>query len=177
MSFVRPEVSSWLTRWREAIGAGVLTALGGISLWRGVAGYNWMQEVFGVILIIIGGLLFFAAVQRGRFFDANVGAGVVEVTERRITYLTSETGNFVDVAAITKLEIRHFPNVGGVWVLKQSEGGTLFIPTSAAGAENLFDAFSALPGIEPNKLISALKEKTNRRQIIWRQIPGFHPLT
>lgn len=177
MSLLRPEVTHWLRRWGEGIAAVAIFLLGFWLLWRGFSGYNWMSQALGVILTVVGGLFFFAVFQRTRFFEETQGAGVVEVTERQITYLAHENGASVDLAALTRLELRTTIEHGRTWVLKQSEGPTLFIPTSANGAEKLFDAFTALPGFDPNHLVTALKSDSNQRDIIWRGKPGFRPLT
>ncbi len=177
MSFVRPEVAGWLRRWGEGFAAAAIFLLGLWLLYRGFSQYNWMSQAIGAILTLGGGLVFLAVAQRIRFYTADHGLGVVEVTERQITYLAYENGASVDLAALTRLELRTSLNHGRTWVLKQSEGPTIFIPTSAEGAEKLFDAFNTLPGFDPAHLVAALKSDSDQRDIIWRGKPGFRPVS
>ncbi len=177
MGLIRPELTRWLARWGESIGAGGLALLGLWLLWRGIQRYNWMTEAIGLVFLVIGAAIFWVSFQRSRFSGRQAGPGLVEVTERRISYLTPAGGAFVDLEAMTRLELRTTIQFGRVWVLKQSEGPTLFIPISATGSEKLFDAFSALPGMEAAKLIAAVHAKSDQRDVIWRGPPGFRALT
>ncbi len=177
MNLIRPELLRWLGRWGESVGAGALAMIGLLLLWRGLERYNWMTQAIGVGLLALGAAAFWASYQRSRFSAHRHGPGLVEITERRISYLTPAGGGSVDIAAMTRLELRSTLEFGRVWVLKQSEGPTLFVPVSATGAENLFDAFSALPGIETAKLISALNSPGDQRNVVWRGSPRFRPLT
>ncbi|MFT5638136.1 MAG: hypothetical protein ACI861_000955, partial [Paracoccaceae bacterium] len=92
-------------------------------------------------------------------------------------YMTPLGGGSVDIADMTRLEIRSNIEFGRIWVLKQSEGASLFIPLDAAGSQALFDAFSALPGMAPSHLIAAVNKKGDQRQIVWRASTKFHTLT
>jgi len=182
--FMRPEMQKWLRRWGEPLGAGLVALVGIRLLWRGFARYDWMLELIGLAFLMIGFAAFWAAYRRSQF--ASGGAvpglvpGLIDVTERRISLMTPEgggNGGFVDIAAMTRLEIRTSIEMGRVWVLKQSEGPTLFIPLEAAGSDKLFDAFSVLPGIDPVKLIAAAKSDSDHRVVIWRGSPRFRALT
>ena len=44
-----------------------------------------------------------------------------------------------------------------LWRLKQSDGQALLIPVEARGADALFDAFAALPGLDTGDLVAALQ--------------------
>ncbi len=177
MSFIRPEVTRWMIRWRETILATGLSLAGLLTILHGLDRYNWLTQAIGVVLALLGGALFLASYQRTLFANSRKGPGLVEVTERQITYLASDDGASVDIAAMTRLELRTSVNAERMWVLKQSEGPTLFIPTGAAGAEKLFDAFAILPGIDTSRLISALNSTGNSREIVWRGDPKYRALT
>jgi len=99
------------------------------------------------------------------------------VDEAQISYMTPTGGDSVALAALTRLELRHSPSDGRVWVLKQSEGPSLYIPVSAAGADGLFDAFSALPGIDTARLVAAVNAQSDQRDVIWRRPDRFRALT
>lgn len=177
--FIRPDTARFFRRWAEPIGAGGLALLGLYLLYRGTMRYNMVLQAIGLVLLLIGIAAFWAAYRRVQFNreGPNEGPGLIEVTERQITYLTPVGGGSVDLEAMTRLEIRYTMEFGRVWTLKQSEGPTLFIPISAAGSEKLFDAFSALPGMEPAKLIAAVNTESDQRVVIWRGSPRFRALT
>ena len=175
--FIRPELAQFFRRWREPIAAGVLAWVGAMFLWRGFTQYNWMSEAIGIVLLLIGLALFWAGYRRVQFNRQGDGPGLIEVTERQIYYMTPQGGGSVAIADMTRLEIRTMIEIGRVWVLKQSDDATLFIPLNAAGSEALFDAFSALPGMEVNNLIAAVNKTGETRQIVWRGTPKFQALT
>ncbi len=175
--FFRPETQKWLSRWREPVIAAIVALVGGRILWRGYIRYDWMLQAIGLILLLGGLAAFWAAYRRSQFGVGGLGPGLVEVTERRISFMTAAGGDFVDITAITRLEIRTTIAFGRVWVLKQSEGATLFIPLDATGSDTLFDAFSALPGIDPKRLIAAVNATGDSRDIIWRAQARFRALT
>ncbi len=177
MNLIRPELRDWLDRWGETLIAGAVFLLGVWLIWHGYHRYNWMTQAIGLVLMVLGAALFWASYQRSRFSPRQQGPGLVEVTERRITYLTSLGGTSVDVAAMTRLELRTHDSFGQYWVLRHEDGPSLYIPTEATGAENLFDAFAVLPGIEPGKLIAAQKVTTTHRNVIWRRAGQFPTLT
>jgi hypothetical protein len=174
---IRPEMARFFRRWAETIAAGVIALVGLRIFWRAYTHYNWMGEALGGLLILIGLAASWAAYRRAQFNRGGDGPGLIEVTERQISYMTSLGGDTVDIAAMTRLEIRSTPSLGRVWVLKQSDGPTLFIPVGAAGAKNLFDAFSALPGIEQARLIEAVNTDQDHKQVIWRADRQFRALT
>jgi len=177
MTLFRPKVKAWLGRWGESTGSALLVIFGLWMLRHGVLRYNWMTELVGGAFTLLGGAVFWASFQRSRFAGYAKGTGLVEVTERQISYLTSGGGNSVDLEALTRLEMRSSLYFGRVWVLKQSEGATMFIPVDATGSEKLFDAFAALPGIDVARLIAAAHAKGDHRDVIWRGAAGYRPLT
>jgi hypothetical protein len=175
--FIRPEMTKWFTRWREPILAGILMLIGLRFLWRGVTRYNWVFDGIGIVLLLIGLAVFWASFRRLQFRADEDGPGLVEVTERQITFLSALGGGSVDIEAMTRLELRTNIGAGRVWVLKQSEGPTLFIPITASGTDKLFDAFAALPGIDMAHVIAAVKTQTDKREVVWRGSPKYRALT
>lgn len=81
MSFIRPEASAFVDRWREVMIGVVVVALG--IYWA--SGFGLLKWV-GIVVILIGAALLVAGVQRARFRMGKGGPGVVQVDERQITY-------------------------------------------------------------------------------------------
>ena len=177
MSLLRPEVSTWLRRWAESLAALGLAGLGVWALWRGFARFNQVQELIGLVMLVIGLAAFWASFQRARFARGHLGPGLVEIDERQISYMTPLGGAAVDLEALTRIEMRTYDAAGRVWVLKQSRGASLQIPVNAAGADRLFDAFSALPGMESTRLVAAVNATSDQRDVIWRAPNRFRALT
>lgn len=151
MSFVRPEVLATLTRGREVILGLALVAAGGWLVWLG--GYFLVPLGLAVLALGIGWALL--ALRRLRFGQPGDAPGIVEVDEGQISYFGPQVGgsvglpDLVDIRLITMRGRR-------LWRLKQADGQTILIPVEAAGAERLFDAFAALPGMDTAELIAAL---------------------
>lgn len=177
MRLFRPEVVRWLSRWSESLAAGGLTLMGLWALWRGFTRFNGVLELLGLALIILGAAVFWASYQRTRFARGQQGPGLVEVDERQIRYLTATVGASVDLAALTRVELRSGIETGRIWVLKNADGPTLFIPVSAAGADRLFDAFATLPDFDTARLVAAVNASGDQRDVIWRAATRFRALT
>lgn len=176
-SFIRPALKQELRRWAETAVTACLTVFGVFLIWRGIEGYNSILQSIGLVIFFVGIGLLWTAVRRAQFHRKGDGPGLIEVTERQVTYLAPYGGGSVDLEAMTRLEIRSSVEFGRVWVLKQSEGASLFIPVAAAGSDTLFDAFSTLPDIDVAKLVSAVNSDSDQRDVIWRGSPRFRALT
>lgn len=160
MSVIRPEVSALFWRWREVIGAGVLAAFG---LWLADS-VGWVLQALGgaiAVLALAGGVL---AERRVRFALGG-GPGVVEVVEGLISYFGPRGGGVVGLSSLALLE---FDPRTQLWLLHHADGGVVTIPASAEGADELFDAFSALPGLSSGALLSALAARHGPRLALWR---------
>ncbi len=149
---IRPEAQAALWRWREvALGVGVM------------GGGLWLMRLGGYLLLPLGaggglaGLaLALLAWRRLRFASRGDAPGVVQVDEGQVSYMGPQVGGFVSLRDL--LELRLISIRGRrMWRLKQTDGQALLIPVEAAGAEALFDAFSALPGMSSADLITALE--------------------
>lgn len=148
---IRPGARAFLARWQEAgFGAGVLAA----GLWVAAQG-GWILLPAGGALAALGAALLLLALRRLRFAAAPATPGVVEVDEQQVGYLGPAGGGFVSLREL--VELRLIARGGQrFWRLKQSDGQALLIPVDAAGADRLFDAFAALPGLESGALVAAL---------------------
>jgi hypothetical protein len=155
---IRPELREAVARWREALAGAALAALG---LWAALAALGILAWL-GWLAVAAGAALLAAGIQRGRFRGAGGGPGVVEVVEGRIAYFGPVSGGVVALSELSELRLDPTAEPPA-WVLVQPGRPPLEIPVSAAGADALFDAFAALPGIRTGHLIEALR--------------GAHPVT
>ncbi|WP_135449826.1 hypothetical protein [Tabrizicola caldifontis] len=151
MSFIRPELRLALGRWREVIAAGAVVLLGG---WIAAQGGFFLLPIGGAILLFgLGWALY--AFRRLRFRQWGEAPGIVRVTEAQIAYMGPRVGGFVGLPDLAELRLLTLRG-RRVWRLRQGDGQTLFIPVEAEGAEALFDAFAALPGMDTAALVAAL---------------------
>lgn len=146
---IRPEIREGLHRWREVIAAGGIAVFG---LW--LLGKGWLLGPIGALLLALGAALALNARRRMRFAGSGDGLGVVSVDEGQISYLAPEIGGFVSIAELVELRLL---SVQGrrMWRLRQSDGQAILIPVDAAGADKLFDAFAAVPGMDVSRLLAA----------------------
>ena len=164
MSFVRPEAWRVLRRYRALMGAVAVALLG----------LYWALFSFGVLamtgwaLLIAAGLFALSFAQAALFGGGGEGPGVVVVDEGQIAYFGPETGGAVAVRELSELSY----DAGGpepLWRLRQAGQGELEIPADAKGADALFDAFAALPGLSPERLIAVQRDAAGQSRVIWRK--------
>ncbi len=165
MAFLRPEVKEGLLRWRETL-AGL--AVAGYGLWL-AAGGRGLDLWFGLAVAFAGAAMAWAGWQLARFRRARGGPGVVQVDERRIAYFGPVTGGIVALDDLERLEIGPGPSGHPVWRLFHEGGVPLEIPVNAEGAEVLFDAFAALPGLRLEPMLRALEGPPGQPAVIWQK--------
>ena len=142
-------------------------------------GANWAFTGFGLLSwlgwpgLLIGLALLIAGLQRARVRPRSGGPGVIELDERRLTYLHPEHGTFVDLPAVTRVEIvttDQGPAVDDLfWVFSGAGGQQVEIPGSAVGAEKLFDALASFPGADYQKVIEASGSTGSNHFVIWQK--------
>ena len=72
---------------------------------------------------------------------------MVEVDEGQVGYWGPSFGGFVALADLVEVRLTEFHGTRQ-WRLRTASGEVLTVPVDAAGAEKLYDAFAALPGID-----------------------------
>jgi len=161
MSFIRPEAQATLMQWREAL-LGILILLLGVWWISGSGILRWV----GVAVTLGGAALFYIGYQRARFRVGKGGPGVVTVDEGQVSYFGPLSGGMVaiDDLAMVVLDPAQTPPV---WILQQPRQADVMIPVNAEGAELLFDAFAALPGIRTEFMLSSLKADRTQPVVIW----------
>jgi len=165
--FIRPELRDGIMQWREALGGLVLLALG---LWWALTGGGPLALV-GWLLILGGAALALTGAQRARFRTGQGGPGVVAVDERQLSYFGPLEGRVMDVENLRLLELEPDARPSPHWVLTDITGARLHIPTTAEGAEALFDVFATLPGIRTEAMLARLGRAPDQRVTIWERVP------
>ncbi|ETX28010.1 hypothetical protein [Roseivivax isoporae] len=164
MSFLRPGARQAIRRWREALAGAGAAALGA---WF-VLGAGGLLGVVGIGLILGGGALAVAGVQRARFRTGGGGQGIVQVSEGRIAYFGPLDGGVVDLSELESLAVD--PTGRPLhWVLSRTGAQPLRVPVDAEGADALFDAFAALPGLRTERMLRAIEAPGRHVQVIWQR--------
>lgn len=151
MPLTRPDASAWLLRWRELWAAGCVALAGLWLIWLG----GYFLVPVGVLALALAGALGLLGWRRMRFDQGVEAPGLVEVNEGQVGYLGPTFGGYVALDDLTELRLITMHGKR-LWRLKQSDGQALLIPVQAAGAERLFDAFAALPGMDSQALVMAV---------------------
>lgn len=168
--FLRPQARAFLAHWGEFAAACLLAAAG---LWfLSLGGYLFTP--FGGAVILFAAAWAVMALRRMRFQRPVSAPGVVEVVEGQVGYLGPNFGGYVSLRELVEVRMIHL-HKARQWRLKQSDGQTLLIPTTAQGASALFDAFASLPGADMAAFSNALDSSQDTLSV-WRN-PARAPLT
>ena len=165
-SFFRPEAKAAVLRWREAL-LGVAVALVGLWWWLGPGG---LLTIAAIALLLIGVALIAIGAQRGRFRGPGGGVGAVQVDEGQVTYFGPLTGGAVALRELERLTLDRTQRPVH-WRLDQPGREPLLIPVNAEGAETLFDAFAALPGLRVERMLAELQGRGPQSVVIWERQP------
>lgn len=166
--FLRPAAARALRRWREPLVAFAVIALG---LWI-AARPGPVVQGFGWVLIGVGGFSMIPALRRARFAASGDAPGVVQVDERRILYMGPTHGGTVALDELDHLSLRRDERGRAAWVLVEADT-LLVIPVEARGAEALFDAFTALPGLSAQAILAAREGRAAGTHRLWSR--AAHP--
>ena len=164
MTLIRPEARAALYRWREVLVGTIALALG---LRLALTSFGALFLI-GCAVAAIGAALILAGIQRARFRTGGGGAGVVEIDERQITYLGPFGGGAVAVDDLIEIGV----DPSRAWMLRDSSNTHLLIPMAAEGADALFDAFAAVPGLPTSRLVDAARSTPRQYTTIWAKPQG-----
>ncbi len=177
MAFIRPELRAlfhrFFSNWTEVYAVIFGLWFGLWLLWEGIRFGAITPILAGLAALAVTGLAFYAFRQRARFPRGGTAPGVIEVTEHRIGYLSAEGGGFVDLDALTRLEVittddgPFAPDV--FWVFIHDAGPPLLVPTEAEGSDILFDALASLPGISWETALTAFSSTEPARFLVWEK--------
>lgn len=167
MNFIRPEVKAFLYKWREALISAVIL-LGSLQAASMSVGFLKYMSYAGAL---VGAALFIEGVRRARLpYDAG-GVGVVEVDERRITYLGPTGGGAISINDLVRVKVRTTalgPFASDFyWEFTDSDGQRLTIPGDAENAGALFDALTALKGADYEAVIRASAITEESEHLVW----------
>ena len=171
MSFLRPGAAEALRRWGEPAVAGIALAL---SLWYGIVWLN-RGAVFGwMLLLLAAGLGFWlrSALAGALSRRDRAGPGVVVYREGEIGYMGPESGGFLDIGAIERVEIVRASGGDLLWYLDGGAAGRLVLPASASGADRLVEALAGLPGFSDMTVAQRLRAPPPGRTVVWERTPG-----
>lgn len=164
---IRPEILTLFRRYSEVLMGLMLAGLGGWVLLR--SGWFWM--LIGGLTLLAGIGLAYIAWRKLAFRSEEIGPGVVEVDERQISYFAAYEGGVVSINQLARISAVTTAQAGRAadvhWVLEEDGGGRLVIPNTAAGAEQLFDAFAALDGVDYASATRAIGALRNESLVIW----------
>lgn len=169
MSFIRPEVATFLKKWREAIIAGVIL-LGSLQAASATSG---VINALSWVTALVGAALFIEGVRRARLPDKSGGVGVVDVDERQITYFGPHGGGAISINDLSRVKVRTTelgPAVSDFfWEFTDRAGQRLTIPGDAENASALFDALTVLPGADYEKVIQASGSVEAGEFLVWER--------
>lgn len=175
MAFIRPAVLEKFKRYEEALWGGAVLLTG---LRMSVIG-GWFFAILSIPLMIAGAVLIWWGIRRGQFrarHKDGSGTGVVDVTERRLTFFDIGAGASLSLEQVTRIEIETNdlgPKVEDLyWVFYQHGQAPTFIPSGAVGGDEMFDALVAFPGANYDKVIEASQSTQVARFLIWEKSPA-----
>lgn len=165
---IRGDALAHILRWREAlVGLGAIA----VGLWWAVGSYGVMRWV-GVVVAIGGAAILREAVVRLRRPKDGGGAGMVNVTERQITYMSGTGGGAVSADTLAHVAIHRSGNGPPVWHLADTQERRIAVPADAEGAGALFDALAALPGFDESAAVAALRDTSPGARVLWTGAPA-----
>ena len=161
--FIRPEARATLRRFAEVILAIFAGLFGGWLLWLG----GYVLFPLGLLVLALAAIWALQALRRARFVRSVAAPGVVEVDEGQVGYLGPVFGGYLSLPELVEVKVIVIHGQR-LWRLKQADGQALLIPVRATGAERLFDAFSALPGMDTQALVDAV-EDGGSEGLVWKR--------
>ena len=164
MSLVRPEAISYFQNHRGFILSALIT-LSGVYIIMSSFGAT---KIVGVVFLLIGVLVGHDAYRRLKFPDGQGGLGVLEIEERRVSYLSEGLEKSISIDSLDQIELHRNLKGRVTWVFYGPDG-ILSVPGDAEGTDALFDALVALPGINYSQAEAAMQGKDPDIFLIWQR--------
>lgn len=164
VSFVRPEAVSCYRIYRGFILAALILILGLVILFTSFG----MTRIAGGFFVIIGILVGHDTYRRFKFPRGKGGLGVVEVDERRVSYLSGGVGTSISIDSLDRVELHRNLKGRVTWIFYGPDG-RLSVPGDAEGTDALFDALVALPGINYSQAEAAVQAEGPDVFLIWQR--------
>ena len=164
MSFVRPEAISYFQNYRGFILSAMIFIAGAYIL----ASSFGTNRIAGGVILIIGLLVGHDAYRRFKFPDGRGGRGVLEVDERRVSYLFGGIETSISMDSLDRIELHRSVKGLVTWVFYGPDG-MLSVPGDAEGTDGLFDALVALPGINYSQAEAAMQGTDPDIFLIWQR--------
>ena len=164
MSFIRPEALDTLREYRGFILGGLILTAGLFTIFTS----HGTIRIAGGLFMVIGGLIGHDAYRRFKFPTGHGGSGVVEVDERRVSYLAAGSGTSISMDMLDRIELHRNAKGRITWVFFGPEG-ILSVPGDAEGTDKLFDALVALPGVNYTQAEAATQGRGPDLFLIWQR--------
>ena len=164
MSFIRPEAMGFLRKYSGFLFASLILTVG-IFI---IATSYGTTRIVGIFFLIIGVLIGYDAYRRFKFPSGKGGAGLVDVDERCVSYLSAEGGMSISMDTLDRIEVHRNAKGRINWVFYGPEG-ILSVPGDAEGTSKLFDALVALPGVNYTQAEAATHGKGPDLFLIWQR--------
>ena len=164
MSFVRPEAISYFQNYRGFILSAMIVIAGVYIL----ASSFGTTRIAGGVILIIGLLVGHDAYRRFKFPDGRGGRGVLEVDERRVSYLFGGIETSISMDSLDRIELHRSVKGLVTWIFYGPDG-MLSVPGDAEGTDALFDALVALPGINYSQAEAAMQGTDPDIFLIWQR--------
>lgn len=161
---IRPELAQWLVPRRELFAAILLALLGAWIASRG----GWFLFALGAAVFATGAGWGIGSWRRLAFRREIAAPGMVEIDEGAIRYFAARAlGGTVPLRELAEIRLLRL-NGHDHWRLKTRDGQALLIPVEAKGADQLADAFTALPGLDLGRVSAALAQKDGPSlRVVW----------
>ncbi|MEO0343859.1 MAG: hypothetical protein AAF198_10515 [Pseudomonadota bacterium] len=140
----------------------------------------WLGQLSLQILSVVASLAFATLAYLGWrhsiLGNADGGQGVVEVTERAITYFGPYEGWKLSLDALEVVALssdKGIPSANNYhWVIQTIEGMFYTVPAAASGAQTLGEELAFLPGIDLQKAARVIRTRQQGVFTIWRRDVG-----
>ena len=162
MSFIRPQAKAVITQNKGYILAACIVLFGAYIMLTTFG----LGRVAGGVVLAMGALVAHDTWRRARFPTGTGGLGVVEIDERRLTYFAGHGGGSISMDTLQRAEIHRNGRGHITWVFYDDDG-MVEVPGDATGTDQLFDALTALPGVNYDQVDAATKGQGPDLFLIW----------